>query len=263
MFQANAEGDSDELVDPPKVEDKIGVVPHGLSTDSNVVKSNAEKFEFQAKVSWLAYGLCSAPKTLIESPFRASRAIMGNNNYICRVSFSSSVCGKNLQMEEMKVASDLLVGDPASLEKKIDAIRFGASHGLLQQGNPEYNAKRHQLYEYYHPLEFSPTIGLEEKTKLMEEWWGKTQGLLVEGGLTYDSIRQSVGNANIPFREGERDAPVLIFSAGLADIIEEVLRQKLHRSFKNVRIVSNRMVFDDDGRLVTFKGDSMFPAFIS
>ena len=38
MFQANAEGDSDELVDPPKVEDKIGVVPHGLSTDSNVVK---------------------------------------------------------------------------------------------------------------------------------------------------------------------------------------------------------------------------------
>jgi len=28
-------------------------------------------------------------------------------------------------MEEMKVASNLLVGDPASLEKKIDAIRFG------------------------------------------------------------------------------------------------------------------------------------------
>lgn len=192
-------------------------------------------------------------------------------------------------MEEMKVDLDLLVGDPASLEKKIDAIRLGGpqklqviadfdatltkfwvngtrgqtSHGLLQQGNPEYDAKRQQLYEYYHPLEFSPTIGLEEKTKLMEEWWGKTHGLLVEGGLTYDSIRQSVANANIAFREGvselfefleERDIPVLIFSAGLADIIEEVLRQKLHRSFKNVRIVSNRMVFDDDGRLVSFKG---------
>ncbi|KHN13326.1 hypothetical protein D0Y65_048008 [Glycine soja] len=75
MFQANAEGDSDELVDPLKVEDKIGVVPHDLSTDSDVVKSSG--------------------------------------------------CGKILQMEEMKVDSDLLVGDPASLEKKIDAIRFG------------------------------------------------------------------------------------------------------------------------------------------
>ncbi|RDX99804.1 Endoplasmin-like protein [Mucuna pruriens] len=64
-FQANAEVDSDKLVDPPKVEDKIGAVPHGLSTDSDVVKresesiskrslrSNAEKFEFQAEVSRL------------------------------------------------------------------------------------------------------------------------------------------------------------------------------------------------------------------
>ncbi|MED6146319.1 heat shock protein 90 [Stylosanthes scabra] len=64
-LQANAEADSDELVDPPKVEDKIGAVPNGLSTDSDVVKreaesiskrsirSNAQKFEFQAEVSRL------------------------------------------------------------------------------------------------------------------------------------------------------------------------------------------------------------------
>ncbi|KAF7817654.1 endoplasmin-like protein [Senna tora] len=64
-FQANAEGDSEELVDPPKVEEKIGAVPNGLSTDSDVAKreaesisnrslrNNAEKFEFQAEVSRL------------------------------------------------------------------------------------------------------------------------------------------------------------------------------------------------------------------
>ncbi|XP_073223266.1 endoplasmin homolog isoform X2 [Cicer arietinum] len=64
-LKANAEDNSDELVDPPKVEDKIGAVPHGLSTDSDVAKreaesiskrslrSNAEKFEFQAEVSRL------------------------------------------------------------------------------------------------------------------------------------------------------------------------------------------------------------------
>lgn len=63
-LHANAE-DSDEVVDPPKIEDKIGAVPHGLSTDSDVAKreaesisrktlrSNAEKFEFQAEVSRL------------------------------------------------------------------------------------------------------------------------------------------------------------------------------------------------------------------
>ncbi|KAK2986674.1 hypothetical protein RJ640_020836 [Escallonia rubra] len=64
-LQANAEADSEELVDPPKVEEKLGAVPHGLSTDSDVAKreaesmsrktlrSSAEKFEFQAEVSRL------------------------------------------------------------------------------------------------------------------------------------------------------------------------------------------------------------------
>ncbi|GKU90113.1 hypothetical protein SLEP1_g4153 [Rubroshorea leprosula] len=61
-LQANAD---EGAVDPPKVEDKIGAVPNGLQTDSDVVKresesiskrslrSNAEKFEFQAEVSRL------------------------------------------------------------------------------------------------------------------------------------------------------------------------------------------------------------------
>ncbi|KAJ8497477.1 hypothetical protein OPV22_008029 [Ensete ventricosum] len=66
-LHANAEdsGDSDELVDPPKVEEKLGAVPSGLSTDAEVAKreaesisrrtlrSSAEKFEFQAEVSRL------------------------------------------------------------------------------------------------------------------------------------------------------------------------------------------------------------------
>ncbi|XP_022962621.1 endoplasmin homolog [Cucurbita moschata] len=64
-FHAKADGDADEVVDPPKVEEKIGAVPHGLSTDSDVVKresesiskrslrGSAEKFEFQAEVSRL------------------------------------------------------------------------------------------------------------------------------------------------------------------------------------------------------------------
>ncbi|XP_039026852.1 endoplasmin homolog isoform X3 [Hibiscus syriacus] len=60
--QANAD---EGTVGSPKVEENIGAVPHGLQTDSDVVKresesissrslrSNAEKFEFQAEVSRL------------------------------------------------------------------------------------------------------------------------------------------------------------------------------------------------------------------
>ena len=43
------------------------------------------------------------------------------------------------------------------------------SHGLLRQGNEEYDAKRVALYEHYHPIEICPDIPLPEKAKLMEE----------------------------------------------------------------------------------------------
>ncbi|KAL6893572.1 hypothetical protein ACP4OV_007670 [Aristida adscensionis] len=152
-----------------------------------------------------------------------------------------------------------------------DGARGQSSHGLLRQGNEEYDAKREALYEHYHPIEICPDIPLPEKAKLMEEWWEKTHGLLIEGGLTNEAIKKSVADASICFRGGvvelfefleicimanmllERDIPLLVFSAGLADIIEEVFRQKLHRSFKNIKIVSNRMVFNEEGRLVAFK----------
>lgn len=37
-IHVNADAESDAPVDPPMVEDKIGAVPHGLSTDSDVAK---------------------------------------------------------------------------------------------------------------------------------------------------------------------------------------------------------------------------------
>lgn len=32
--------------------------------------------------------------------------------------------------------------------------------------------------------------------------WSKTHDLLIEGGLTYDAIKNSVANSSIAFREG-------------------------------------------------------------
>ncbi|KAM1139947.1 hypothetical protein ACFX19_040782 [Malus domestica] len=221
------------------------------------------------------------------------RRLLPPHSFISRAWFCSGRSFRNpIHMETDASCDAAVVADSDLLLKKIDAIRdagpaklqviadFDAtltryrvngcrgqsSHGLLQQENPEYDRKRQELYEHYHPLEFSPTIPLEEKTKLMEEWWGRTHGLLVEGGVTYDGIKQSVADSTIAFREGvvelfefleERDIPVLIFSAGLADIIEEVMRQKVHRLFKNVKIVSNRMEFDDNGRLLSFRGKTI------
>ncbi|KAF8369315.1 hypothetical protein HHK36_032671 [Tetracentron sinense] len=215
-------------------------------------------------------------------PSRVSEAVVGD----CESLEKKKAAIRNAGPAKFQVIADF---DATLTQYWINGLRGQSSHGLLQQGNPEYDVKRHELFEYYHPLEFSPTIPIEEKAKLMEEWWEKTHSLLIEGGLTYDAIEKSVANARIAFREGvielfelleffhlldfpsvlsflsakgldselERGVPVLIFSAGLADIIEEVLRQKLHRCFKNVKVISNRMVFDKDGNLVAFKGKTI------
>ncbi|KAL6130242.1 hypothetical protein ACLB2K_068623 [Fragaria x ananassa] len=106
---------------------------------------------------------------------------------------------RNAGPPKLKVIADF---DATLTKYRVNGCRGQSSHGLLQQENPEYDKKRRQLYEYYHPLEFSPTIPIQQKTLLMEEWWGKTHSLLVEVGVTYDGIKQSVADSAIAFREG-------------------------------------------------------------
>jgi 5'-nucleotidase len=62
-----------------------------------------------------------------------------------------------------------------------------ASHGLLQQGDAYYDAKRQALYDHYHPLEISPVIPIDEKTKLMEEWY-ILLFLSITFGLSFDTL---------------------------------------------------------------------------
>ncbi|MCO5550510.1 hypothetical protein L7F22_003997 [Adiantum nelumboides] len=190
-------------------------------------------------------------------------------------------------------SNNVVIADPSGLQHKIDGIRRRgglsklqviadfdmtltkhlvdgkrgqSSHSLLNQGNPEYDMKRQLLFDHYYPLEVSPTIPVSEKTKLMEEWWEKTHSLLVEGGLSRQAIIASVARAAIEFRDGvdfllqylqDSSVPVLIFSAGLSDIIEEVMHQKLGRKFANVRVVSNKMEFDSNDNLIGFEGKTI------
>lgn len=195
----------------------------------------------------------------------------------------------NTSMIEEFRTSGVLIKDPVGLERKKKAIKEGgpeklqviadfdmtltsflvngrrgqSCHSLVVTENEDVNEDRRKLHAKYYPLEIDATISHKQKLQYMEEWWAESHRLIIKGGLTFQTIQRSVANANIGFRNGtaeifelleKHDVPVLIFSAGLADIIEEVLRQKLKRNFPNVQVVSNRMDFDDTGRLVGFKG---------
>ncbi|GAQ86629.1 cytosolic 5-nucleotidase III [Klebsormidium nitens] len=162
--------------------------------------------------------------------------------------------------QRLQIVSDF---DMTLTRFNVNGKKGQSCHSLLSQKNDQYNQMRQDLYKHYYPLEIDQSIPYDKKVKLMEEWYEKSHATLLEGGLTLDEIRDSVANANVAFREetaqlfellDSKRVPVLIFSAGLADVLEEVLRQKLHRAFGNIRVVSNRMKFDEEGRLQSFVG---------
>ncbi|BBN02499.1 7-methylguanosine nucleotidase [Marchantia polymorpha subsp. ruderalis] len=195
----------------------------------------------------------------IANPSRISNIVVGNLDELAKKKAAIRAAG----MSSLQVIADF---DMTLTKYMVEGRRGQSTHALLSQGSTDYDRKRQELFDIYYPMEISPNIPVEEKTKLMETWWGKSHGLLVEGGLNIENIRQSVEKGTVGFREGIADlfeildgegVPLLIFSAGLADIIEEILRQKLHRTFPNIRVVSNRMNFDKDGNLTGFIGKTI------
>ncbi|XP_015212478.1 cytosolic 5'-nucleotidase 3 isoform X2 [Lepisosteus oculatus] len=120
-----------------------------------------------------------------------------------------------------------------------------------------------QLKETYYPIEIDPHLTIEEKYPFMVEWYFKSHRLLVEQRLQKDKIPEIVRESDVCLREGfeqffdrlhQHGVPVFIFSAGVGDILEEIIRQAgVYRP--NVRVVSNFMDFDENGVLKGFKGE--------
>uniref|UniRef100_A0A803SSV6 5'-nucleotidase n=1 Tax=Anolis carolinensis TaxID=28377 RepID=A0A803SSV6_ANOCA len=97
----------------------------------------------------------------------------------------------------------------------------------------ESRKKLYQLKEIYYAIEIDPSLTIEEKYPYMVEWEG------------YEQFFDKLHKHNIP---------VFIFSAGIGDVLEEVIQQAgvYH---PNVKVVSNFMDFDENGVLKGFKGE--------
>ena len=101
------------------------------------------------------------------------------------------------------------------------------------------------------PIEHDPHLTREQKLPYMIEWWQKSFDLVVSTGITRENLIEIVRHSTTHLKDGclwffytlERcDVPLLIFSAGLGDMIQEWLIQDCG-NFKNIKIVSNFMSF--------------------
>ncbi|KAJ4931876.1 hypothetical protein JOQ06_010314 [Pogonophryne albipinna] len=144
--------------------------------------------------------------------------------------------------------------------------RCPTCHNILDNSNLISNECREELkvlLDTYYPIEIDSARSIAEKLPLMVEWWTKAHKILVQQKIRKDRLAMAVRDSDAMLREGyqllfdhlqEHSIPLLIFSAGIGDILEEVIRQAgvFH---SNVKVFSNYMDFDESGLLKAFKGE--------
>lgn len=128
----------------------------------------------------------------------------------------------------------------------------------------ECKRKMEALMDKYYPIEIDAHLSRDEKVPHMVEWYTLVNSLLMDQGLTRDDVRQAVhGCRDFRLRHGaqelfqlaeQRGIPVVVLSAGLGNVIEEVLLQRMPhsngstgRSWGNVRVLSNTLLWDASG----------------
>ncbi|NWI97406.1 5NT3B nucleotidase, partial [Pitta sordida] len=121
--------------------------------------------------------------------------------------------------------------------------------------------KLQDLLHYYYPIEIDPSRTLEEKRPLMVEWWTRAHELLAQQKIHKHDIAQIVRESEAMLRDGFKEffdqllksnIPLFIFSAGIGDILEEIIRQA-NVFHPNIKVVSNYMGFDEKEVLTHFK----------
>ncbi|VDM93602.1 unnamed protein product [Onchocerca ochengi] len=112
------------------------------------------------------------------------------------------------------------------------------------------------LNEKYSPIETDLSLSSEEKSPAMMEWWSKANDLIISAGFKHNEILNLVEQSTMRLRsscalyldELERlKIPLIIFSAGISNVIEASLLFELGKIPGNVHIVSNTMYFDEMG----------------
>lgn len=115
----------------------------------------------------------------------------------------------------------------------------------------------------YRGVELDRRMSIEEKIPHMIDWAQNGEDLFVKAKVKRHQLPQMVQDSHVFLRDGFNDLveilhdfniPLLIFSAGLGDVMEEVLRQ-CSRVTPHMKCVANYLEFDKNDHLSGFQGE--------
>ncbi|XP_030077186.1 7-methylguanosine phosphate-specific 5'-nucleotidase isoform X1 [Microcaecilia unicolor] len=187
------------------------------------------------------------------------RVRMKNREHVNEIIESLRRGGK----EKLQVISDF---DMTLSRFKCDGRRCPTSYNIIENSHLVSETCRNKLQELFNtycPLEKDTKKTTEEKYSLMVKWWSDAHDLLIQQKVPKQEIAGAVKESGAKLRDEcnsffkglySNEVPLFIFSAGIGDVLEEVLRQADVLD-KNVTVVANYMDFDEKGLLMGFKGE--------
>jgi HAD superfamily hydrolase (TIGR01544 family) len=144
-------------------------------------------------------------------------------------------------------------------------IQVFPTYRVLEESNilPDwYRQGTKSLLDKYHPIEIDPSIDPATKSAHMHDWWSKAHELLLKCHFEAKFLNELVKASKLIMREQslewldllhKENISVVIVSGGITQIITEIMNQ-LYPNFdrKKFHIVSNEMIFNEQGKLVGF-----------
>ncbi len=145
----------------------------------------------------------------------------------------------------------------ATLTQKGEGLSnsFAALRDVLPPAGQKYSD---EIFAYYSPKEFDFSIDAIQRDILMRKWWEEEFGGMAKLSIYREDIKRAAYIPNLKMRDGitelfafakSNNIPILIFTAGVADIIEMKL-EKEGLLNDNVTIVGNRFIFDNKGLII-------------
>lgn len=194
-----------------------------------------------------------------------ARALL--NYYLVHLLSSPNVYIRDLPSIENKLFKILLDGrDNLHLISDFDMTitkywyqgkKSPSSHDILSNSSKvseKYHKRCNELKNKFYPIEIAPNMTEAEKLPYMIEWWRNANQAIIDEKIHKDTIKDMARETQVVYRPGIKDVihtckskhiPLLVFSAGVQNVIKETLIQG-GLYFDNMNVVSNKMLFNPE-----------------
>lgn len=185
-----------------------------------------------------------------------------NQHRSCNIcaTFAHTMSSTTKFLENISELSHVKIRSPTDVSSKLERIKNDGPSNLrvfsdfdrtlstnwTQDGNPapgscsifcEWDPIREKLDKWnrhYVQIEFDHSLTTEEKMPIMEEWWRKSHEEIARGKITKKDISKLIDKSQLILKYGAETffnvlkvnkIPLIIFSAGIAQVIEMVLQK--------------------------------------